>query len=82
MEEAVGLLRTIQPTPSMREPGFRHPTLTPARHTGSRVRPPGRRHQAHGIGVWREPFRIAPRAAAEICRRPLPEIAFRPVQAV
>ncbi len=51
MDEVVRLLRTIQPTPSVHESEFRHPTLTPARHTCSRVRLPGRRHQAHGDGV-------------------------------
>jgi hypothetical protein len=64
MDEAVHLLRTIQPTPSVHESGFRRSELTPARPTCSRVPLPGRPHQAHGVGVEREPFRIAPRSTS------------------
>ena len=47
--EAVGLLRMIQPMPSLREVAPLGPSLRPTPHARSRVQRPRESHQAHGL---------------------------------
>jgi hypothetical protein len=51
VDEAVGLLRTIQPNQSVRESSFLRPALTAARQICGRVRLATRRQQAHGVRI-------------------------------
>jgi hypothetical protein len=51
IEEAVGLLKTIQARPGVREPAPDRPMPSMVRHACRQVQRPGRRHQAHGAGI-------------------------------
>jgi hypothetical protein len=49
IDEAVGLLSAIPPTPRVREFAFRRAQLGSTVHACSQVQRAGRRHRAHGI---------------------------------
>jgi hypothetical protein len=49
--EAVGLLRTIEPTPSIRESALQGGSLSPPSHVGNRVQRAVPLHQPHRVAV-------------------------------
>jgi hypothetical protein len=49
IDEAVGLLRTIQPNRSVRKSNFLRPALATSRQIGDRVRLATRRQRAHSV---------------------------------
>jgi hypothetical protein len=51
IDEAVGLLKAIQPKPRGCETDYHRPSPNPALYSCNRVQGPGRRHRVQGVAV-------------------------------